>query len=579
VNPYLQERRKDRAARLGPIVREIKFVGNETFTRDELLAYMATRESNLFATYRYNRRTLGRDLDNLGNFYVIEGFYDAELSVEDVQLRGDGLWATILIGIHEGDRWHVSEIGFEGEQVISEVELREATSLRVGSPFRLDPLESDRLRILDAYAARSYLDARVFQEVVRDDVARTAAVHYRIVEREQARMLAIEIVGNEKTREFVIARELEFSEGELFDSEKIGLSQAHIYRTGLFSSVWIEPSAADTGKPEKGVVVRLTEVPSGAFDLSAGYAALDGFEVRGGVSNRNLQGQAVRLGTEVHVAELRRGADVSVRDPWFLGVPVVLDAGASYEWNDKSAYVAETSSGSFVVTKSFGKSVSVEGGYEFDRTVVLRVGEGSNELGANYTTTVLGALTYDTRNDILNTRRGMLARLETELASSRLGGTNDFLRTDVMWRGFLEVLPQKIAAISARVGWINPHGDGNSVPVNERYFAGGEGSVRGFRRNTLSPLGTDGVVKGGRGIAEFRAEARFPLYKGLRMVAFVDAGQAYEDFSAITSAGLAVGAGGGLRYATRVGVVRLDVAAPVTESGPAQFYFGIGQAF
>jgi len=256
-----------------------------------------------------------------------------------------------------------------------------------------------------------------------------------------------------------------------------------------------------------------------------------------------------------------------------------VDGTASYEWVDEDAYEAETSHGGFILTKSFGSAASVEGGYEFERTVVLETAEETGELGANYTTDIVGAVTYDTRDDILNSRRGMLARVEGELASSKLGGTNDFLKTELQWRGYLEVLPRKVAAFSARAGWIKPQGTGNGVPVNERYFAGGEGSVRGFGRNTLGPTGEDGDAKGGRGVIELRAEARFPLYRGLRMVAFVDAGQAYEDFDAITRAGLAVGAGGGLRYATRVGVIRLDVAAPVTEPGRTQIYFGVGQAF
>ena len=117
------------------------------------------------------------------------------------------------------------------------------------------------------------------------------------------------------------------------------------------------------------------------------------------------------------------------------------------------------------------------------------------------------------------------------------------------------------------------------VPVNERYFAGGDGSVRGFERNSLSPLDEDKNPKGGRALAEVRAEVRFHVWRRLRAVVFADAGQSFDDFDALKSSLLEVGVGGGLRLATPVGVVRLDVAGPLTQDGSLKYYFGVGQAF
>lgn len=577
-HPRLLRLRRERAARLEPSIDEIVFVGNDTFDEKTLARYMETRESWFLGTRRYSARTLRKDLLNLERYYTTQGFLDAEVAVGEMRVSRDSSSVEILIDVREGARWTVTGTSFEGNEAIGDDELRGAVEVVAGGPLLTNALESDRRRLLAEYAARSFLDARVKQDVVLDEERKEAEIRYSIVEREPASVGAIEIQGNEKTREYVVRREIEFEPGELFDYEKVGDSQAELYRTGLFHSVWIEPDPADTGKAVKNVIVRVNERPSGSLELGVGYAAIDGFEIGGRVVDRNVQGQSVRLGLDARFSELARTARVTVTDPWFLGVPLAVDVVGGYEHHDEESFLAETSGGRFVLTKTFTPSLSVSGGYEFERTVVIEAVEGAEEEGANYTSDLLLALTHDTRDDILNARRGALARGEVSFASSRLGGTNDFVRTELELRGYKRLHRRTVGAAALRVGWIKSQG-GGGVPVNERYFAGGEGSVRGFDRNTLAPLGPEGDPRGGRAIVELRAEARFRVLGGFGVAVFADAGRAYYDLRSSRIDELAVGAGGGLRYETRIGVLRLDVAAPLTERGPARLYVSVGQAF
>ncbi|MCD4691085.1 BamA/TamA family outer membrane protein, partial [bacterium] len=181
--------------------------------------------------------------------------------------------------------------------------------------------------------------------------------------------------------------------------------------------------------------------------------------------------------------------------------------------------------------------------------------------------------------DVLDATRGTLTRAEFRVASSLLGGTNDFTRVEFLWRGFRKVRRSRVLALSARTGWIRPQSDGSNVPPNERFFAGGQGSVRGFEWNSLGPVGEDGGARGGRGLIELRAELRVPAPGPFRVVGIVDAGQVFDDYSAMRLSDLSVGAGGGLRYYLGIWVFRLDIVAPVTEAGRTHFYVGIGQAF
>ncbi len=574
----LRKFERERALRDGPVVQSVRFIGVDAIDETTLLEYMAIHPGDFMEQVRFDARLLEQDLVNLALFYKTLGYLEADLWVEDVALSADATRITVLIGVHEGSRWTISNVTLEGGVDIAEDHLRSLLVVTEETPLLSKGLSRDRRAILDHYARLSYLDARVQQLVTRDDIARTASVGYVIVEGKRARIESTRIHGDEKTREFVIGRELTFEKGEYFDVDEIGESQANLYRTGLFNSVWMEPAREDTGKTNRRLDIWLNERQSVSLDLSIGYATIDGPEVTAQLVNRNLQGQATRLEFYGHVSRLQREGGVSVGDPWFLGLPVAGELSVDYSWSDEEAYLAEAERGAFLLTKGIGPALTLRGGYEFERNIILETNNDENGLGANYTTDLLAAVTHDTRDDVLDPNRGMLAGVEFRLASSRLGGTNDFTRTEFIWRGYKKVWRHRIVAFAGHVGWVRPQ-DNDDVPVNERFFAGGDGSVRGFDRNSLGPTGEDGEALGGLGVLELRAEARFPLFRQLRMVAIVDAGQVFDDFRAIRPSDLAVGAGGGLRYHAGLWIVRLDVVAPVTEPGPTKFYFGIGQAF
>ncbi|MCK4511564.1 BamA/TamA family outer membrane protein, partial [bacterium] len=487
--------------------------------------------------------------------------------------------------------WMVEDVSFEGESVIAEEKLRSVVTVREETPLLIGKLDSDRSAVLEEYARLSYLDARVSQDVVRDDDRRSATITYRITERDQASIASIDVIGHEKTRQYVIERELTFAAGELFDFKKTGKSRVNLYRTGLFNSIWIEPAPEDTGRAEKRVEVRVAERSSGHIDFNFGYATLDKVEVGAGISNRNVQGRARALGLTGKYSERVHEARASIGDPWFLGRRLSAEAAGRYSLIDEregeKAYRAQTIGASFILSKELNLRLTLEGGYKLDRTMFIDGSDGDEGEEDNDTGSLIGAAIYDARNDILNATRGMFIRTDVEFASETLGGTNEFVRYNIGWRGYKQVARGWVAALELRTGWMELLGSQDSVPRNERYFLGGEGSVRGFARDGLGPLGSpdpddeDAELPriGGRAMALVRGEARFAVYKKLGAAVFVDAGQVFADPDAMRISDFAVGGGVGLRFNTRVGMLRLDVAAPLSEKGDPLVYFSVGQAF
>lgn len=587
-DPVLARRAFARPADVGPVVTDVLFVGNESFEDGLLLPYMQTRESGFFRKASYDRRAFLRDLENLERFYVSQGFLDADVELDDMALSADSTSVRLLIGVYEGDRWMVEDVSFEGASVIPEEKLRSVVTVREGTPLLIGKLDSDRSAVLEEYARQSYLDTHVSQDVVRDDDRRSATITYRITERDQASIASIDVTGSEKTRHYVIERELTFAAGELFDFKKTGESRVNLYRTGLFNSIWIEPAPEDTGRAEKRVVVRVAERSSGHIDFNFGYATLDRVEVGAGISNRNMQGRARALGLTGKYSERVHEARASIGDPWFLGRRLSAEAAGRYSLIDErkgaKKYRAQTIGASFILSKDLNLRLTLEGGYKYDETIFIDRNDANEDEEDNDTGSILGAAIYDARNDILNATRGMFIRTDVEFAGEKLGGTNEFVRYNIGWRGYKQVARGWVAALELRTGWMKLQGSQENVPPNERYFLGGEGSVRGFERNSLGPLvpseeDDELTAAGGRAMALVRGEARFSVYKKLGAAVFIDAGQVFADFAAMRLSDLAVGGGVGLRYNTRVGLLRLDVATPLSEEVDPTVYFSVGQAF
>lgn len=577
--PLMLELRRMLADRHGPVLRAIHFSGNETFEAERLKSYMTSVESSPLRMSRFHADVFERDLNVLELFYTTQGFLEADLGVEDVAFRADSTSVEILVSVYEGERWYISDVSIAGNVKFTTEKLRSVLTAVEGEPYRSSRVANDRSALLGFYARRSYLDARVVQTVERDDIARTVRVRYDIVERQQARISEIRIRGNAKTNDFVIEREITFAPGELFDVDRVGESQGNIYSTGLFNSVWIEPAREDSGRTERRMDVRLAERRSVEVSAIVGYGVVDGPGASAEFSNRNVQGNGTWMTLDGVVSYRTRRSSFTIGDDWFLGIPVTGEVKFEYDRSNEDAYVAESERGIFSLRKEITKALSVEGGYGFERNVILEATGDTEGVGTNYTTGVMAAATHDTRDDVLSASRGTLTRAEFRVVSSLLGGTNDFTRTELMWRGFKEVREGRVLALSARAGWIRPQEDGSDVPVNERFFAGGEGSVRGFEWHSLGPVGEDGGAKGGRGLIELRAELRVPAPGPFRAAGIIDAGQVFDDFGAMRLDNLSVGAGVGVRYHLGIWVFRLDAVAPVTEHGRTRFYLGIGQAF
>jgi len=195
---------------------------------------------------------------------------------------------------------------------------------------------------------------------------------------------------------------------------------------------------------------------------------------------------------------------------------------------------------------------------------------------------VAGALTWDRRDAPLDPRSGSLHLVSFETASDALGGNVNFLKARLETSWAFSWLPPTVVALAARLGLATPYGGSQDLPIEDRFYAGGADTVRGYRSERVGPLDANGNPTGGNGLVVLNAEWRFPIWRVLGGAVFVDAGAVTPEVRQLALNAFRVGVGGGLRLNTPVGPLRVDFGyalTPIPGEDRFQVYFAFGNPF
>jgi outer membrane protein insertion porin family/translocation and assembly module TamA len=191
-------------------------------------------------------------------------------------------------------------------------------------------------------------------------------------------------------------------------------------------------------------------------------------------------------------------------------------------------------------------------------------------------------VTADYRDNPLDPKTGSLHTVSVALAGSYLGSQASFVRSQMETAWYFNWPPPTTIAVAARLGLATPLGTSTSLPSQERFYAGGSSTIRGYPQDKVGPLDANGNPLGGNALLIANAEWRVPLWRWLSGVAFLDVGAVTPDVSQLDASAFKTGVGGGLRIATPIGPIRFDAGYalnPIENTGRWQFYIAIGHAF
>lgn len=600
-----------------PVVRRIEILGNRAFDDGELKKRMRTKEARFYHVFRaprYRPDMLRRDAASLQSFYRSNGFFSASVTIDTVAATGRSGSVRIRLLVNEGPRTLVASLGFAGQDIVREAELRAGLKLVEGRGYNPNLLEVDRYTLFSKFFERGYLGSKIAYDVRIDSLA--ARISWEISPGVPMYVHAISVEGAKGVREGLVRRELTFSTGELFQPKRVLDSKQNLYDTGYFNSVDIEPDSIDLQNRRVDLAVRVRERKTGYVEAGFGVGNVLGSRVFGEWGQRNILGRgwAFSLKTQ-HSFQLFPSGDYSlsnldfrskymrnegeVRYPHILRTRNVLAVAAFYERDASVEPIVVTDRGwTTRLSRRFTRKTSASVGYSLDR--VTREGADVPESRSRQRT-LDANFSRDTRDFYFNPRTGSYVSAEAGMTGGLLGGDDDFYTLAGAVQRYHAASGGTVLAWRIRGGHADVFGDsrGDELPVESRFYAGGGNSVRGYRENSIGPVNERGDPLGGRVQLIANVEARFglPLVGrfGFGGAAFLDGGNVWGSWKEITAGDFSIGggdvergafmygAGFGVRYHTPVGPIRLDIGFPLKRTADMEdeyrVHISLGQIF
>jgi outer membrane protein insertion porin family len=566
-------------------VGSVNFEGNQAFSDRRLKGVMLTRPSGFLSRSYWYPDILNDDLENLVLFYQQNGYLEAQVTDTLVKIDSTERSVSIDIRVSEGELTSVEGVAVFGNTVFDDSVLLHKSGIKAGDPFRRARVQEATLALLTLYANHGYLEAEVKPDVRINAEAHRALIDFNIDEKDQFAIAQVRMEGLKKTRPRVVKRELLFRPGEVIRYSRLLESQRRLYLTGLFQGVFIRPQPPASGdSAKKDILIELQENEFTEFNVAAGYGSVEKIRGRIEVFNSNLAGSALKAGLTLRASFIGRGLEASFTEPWTLGLRWKTDLNFLLEYLEEPAFNLTRKGGRLVVGRSFGKRSNASLAYRYEDADLsnVQVSTIPKDVETNLRTLTL-SLIYDTRDNLFNSTSGTYAEWRNELAGSFLSGTDTFVRSVGRLKYFYRLKPSTIIATALDIGWMDFFGTSKDIPLNERFYAGGPNSLRGFGYQLAGPLDAEGDPIGGRVKVVWNLlEIRQALYKMIGSALFVDIGNVWsrpEDFrigDIRTSAGL------GIRANTPIGIVRLDYGInvqPKAGESRQRLYFNMGQAF
>lgn len=562
-------------------IKQIKIIGARDFTAKQLLREFELSTPGLFSWYskndQYSRQKLSGDLENLRSFYLNQGYADFSIENTQVQIAPNKQDIFITISIKEGQRFTFGDIQLTGELLGREEELKSLLQVKKGATFNGEQLSESTKAIQDRLGNYGYAFATA--NVITDLDRNQQVVNLNIAVDTGKRVYVrrINVGGNTRTRDEVVRREFRQFESSWYDSRKIQLSKERVDRLGYFSKVDIETTPVPGTSDQVDVNMQVEERPTGNLLLGAGISSTDALVLSIAIQQQNLFGTGKTVGLEVNTSRVNRTISFSQTDPYFTIDGISRSIEVFNRRTDPSQlnlgdFIIETTGANIGFGYPIGEFERLSFGTGFEATS-LEVGPASpdrfiryvNDFGRNSNAVLLNAgYTFDSRDSALAPTRGRVTRLSAEYATPI--GDQEFIRTTFQQQHFFPLSRSYTLALNGEVSAGFGLG-GNPYPIFRNVYAGGIGSIRGYRASSLGPRDNDGVPTGGAKRLIGNAEFYFPIPgmqqrdRTFRAFTFLDAGNVFQTDEQISF--------GDLRYSTGLGISWLS---PV---GPLKFSFGI----
>jgi len=575
----------------------VRFEGNTKFSDRVLRKQIKTKGKTLYSfidkSGRLNETQLEQDVNSVREWYQDHGYIDVE--VKEVRRERAKGKMTIVVVLVEGAQYHVGKMSITGTKVTTEQKVRALLKMKEGSVYSPKQVRDDSKKIADAYGSGGYVDLQVTPQGVPVG-HNTIDVKYTIEEGSPSFVQRINIVGNTRTKDKVIRREILIAPGDIFNSVRVETTKKRLDNLGYFSKVETYPD--ETGvTSRKDLTIQVEEKRTGSLNFGAGFSTVDnlvGFvEMTQGnfdlMNWPNFTGGGQKFRTRIQYGTSRKDFILSLTEPYFLDRRLSLGGQLFYNEADyiSDIYSQRQYGFSIDTRKAIGSFAAVSLQYRLDSTELFDISSGASaairvESGAVWKSQLTPALAIDTRDNAFLSRRGTRAVFTPFIAGGFLGGDTQIYGFSLEAAHFIHLWKDSILQFQGAIATVEPWGDGNFVHIYDRLFLGGSNDLRGFDYHDVSPRDFNGEPLGGKSSARFTIEYTVPIIEKARFAMFYDTGFVNVDSWDFNANHLVSDVGIGLRLDLPIGPIRIDYGIPIQKDvygGDGKFNFNVGYQF
>ena len=578
----------------GPVakIQEINFIGNNVFSESTLKSEMQLKTGGWLSWYSkdnlYSKQKLTADLENIRSYYLNRGYLEFVIESTQVSITPDKKGIYLTISIREGNKFTVKDVRLAGDLLGKEAELIQLVTLKPGDTFSSAKLTESTKAIAEILGSYGYAFANINpqpdirRELSEVDLTLVVDPGRRVYVRQ------VNVSGNAKTRDIVIRREMRQFESSWFDSDKIDLSKKRLGRLGYFTETDVSTQDVPGSPDQVDVNVKVTEKPTGAVTLGAGFSSTEKLILSAGINQENAFGTGTAVGLNMSLGKINQSLALSNYDPYFTEDGISRYTDLFYRSSKPLYYTGDPD----YQIKSVGSNIKFGVPYtEVDRVFfgtgieafqiksslntpqpylnyMMDYGAASPGYPATlntYNVPLTVGWSRDGRDSALIPSTGSLQQLNAEVGTPV--GNMMFYRIFGQYQKFHSFSKGNILSFNGEVGYGEAYGK-YPFPITKNYYVGGIGSVRGYSPGSLGPTYPSSVTgtnlpTGGQSKIVSNIEYTVPvpgsgIDKTLRVFGFVDGGNVYNENINLV-----------LRYSYGLGI------SWISPLGPLKFSYGI----
>lgn len=573
-------------------IKKIEIDGNLILTDKQIKKCMSNKEKVWYRKGLFKEDKFKEDLDNITELYKEHGFLDAK--VQDYELQfddhaGKQEWLYLIIKVSEGQRYYIGDISFNGDSLIKPEDLKTAFRIKSGQVYNAKKVNQTLVELYSVYSEQGFIYAQITPiEDINND---TVNIKYTITENDPAHVRLVIIEGNERTHDKVIRRQISSLPGSVFKRSDVIRSQRDIFNLGFFDDVKLDYKRANL-EGEIDLVYQVKEKSSfGTIGAGVSYSAQDNLTGYLELTQPNLFGKGQQFSIKLEKGGTKTNVQLGFTEPYLFDRPISAGTNISYLTRQYDYYEKQEKGIGINVSRPlpldysriyFGMNLS-------DAFVPLSSIKSTYEPTGNYTvkrdtihrTTASPMISFsrDSRDYIYNPLTGSMLSYSLELSTIDVYYHRHIVDASV----YFPMFKKFTLMFRSRLGFIEGFNNKDTIPIYERFYAGGTGidGIRGYPDRSLG-VNEGGYNIGGKAEAIYSMEFKFRPSPQLAFLTFVDAGNTWNSFRDLNISNLKRGAGVGVRLEIpMLGLIGFDFGYGFDRDGKGRWepHFQIGRTF